>query len=65
MLSLICSQEGRSACQLDCQHHLLLPAITLSPPDRRKLRAGRVKARTSSLPDVLEEDNISVKSLTS
>ena len=54
-----------SACHPDCEHRVLLPAITLSPPDMRKLRSSRVKARTSSLPDVLEEDNISVKSLTS
>ena len=32
--------------------------------ERRRMRANRVKARTSSLPDVLEEDCISVKSLT-
>lgn len=36
----------------------------LSPAERRRQRANRVKARTSSLPDVLEEDCISVKSLT-
>ena len=69
VLSLICSQEGAGedrACQSCLQdQHVLLPAITLSPPDRRSVRASRVKARTSSLPDVLEEDNISVKSLTS
>ena len=71
VLSLICSQEGArqeltfTACHRHCEHQVLLPAITLSPPDRRKVRASRVKARTSSLPDVLEEDNISVKSLTS
>ena len=75
VLSLICSQEGSgpdltftvasSACHPACDHQVLLPTITLSPPDRRKVRVSRVKARTSSLPDVLEEDNISVKSLTS
>ena len=71
VLSLICSQEGpgQDVCELESlhQHHhqVPLPTIRLSPPDRRKARSSRVKARTSSLPDVLEEDNISVKSLTS
>ena len=37
---------------------------TTSTIERRRMRANRVKARTSSLPDVLEEDCISVKSLT-
>ena len=37
---------------------------TSSALERRRMRANRVKARTSSLPDVLEEDCISVKSLT-
>ena len=32
--------------------------------DKRRLLTERVRARTSSLPDVLEEDSISVKSLT-
>ena len=30
--------------------------------EKRRTLTGRVKARTSSLPDVLEEDSISVKS---
>ena len=35
-----------------------------SAMERRRMRSNRVRARTSSLPDVLEEDCISVKSLT-
>ena len=42
-----------------------LQGVSLSPADIRRQRISRIKARTSSLPDVLEEDSISVKSLTS
>ena len=41
-----------------------LQGVSLSPADIRRQRISRIKARTSSLPDVLEEDSISVKSLT-
>ena len=63
----------------DCEQQLLisqgaaaLPSITDNPfgwmgkttDEKRRHLTGRVRARTSSLPDVLEEDCISVKSLT-
>lgn len=63
-----------SACHEDCDHQVIiargldaLPAFTEDGTAiTRKQRNGRVKPRTrSSLPDVLEEDSISVKSLTS
>ena len=41
-----------------------LQGVSLSPAEIRRQRISRIKARTSSLPDVLEEDSISVKSLT-
>ena len=60
----------------DCDQQVIITrGVTSVTPDlhgeleagvreRRRMRANRVKARTSSLPDVLEEDCISVKSLT-
>ena len=62
----------------DCDHQIIITrgvtavpssVVThdtppLSPAERRRQRSARIKARTSSLPDVLEEDCISVKSLT-
>ena len=42
----------------------LSPGVTqMTVADRRRHRSNRIKARTSSLPDVLEEDSLSVKSL--
>lgn len=51
-------------CELEAAAGASGRVATSSALERRRMRANRVKARTSSLPDVLEEDCISVKSLT-
>ena len=68
VLALICQQSSDEAGVQQVMISRARPAhddnfSSLTPAERRRQRATRVKARTSSLPDVLEEDSISVKSL--
>ena len=73
VLALIRGQEEAVVTVASGEHQVIITraaaSLTSDPlssaaGERRRARAGRGKARASSLPDVLEEDSISVKSLT-
>ena len=74
VLALIRGQEEAVVTVASGEHQVIItraaasltsdPLSSSAAGERRRARVGRGKARASSLPDVLEEDSISVKSLT-